>query len=654
MHQRTVVSWNAMISGYSRWGKYNEALHLLSLMHCSNMKLNETTCSTVLSVCARSQSLSLGQQIHALVFKSSFQNFEFVGTSLLYLRASCWDIEGARKVFDDLHERNELLWGLMLVGYVQCNLMNDALCVFNTMPHRDVVAWTTLISGYSKCQDGCPKALELFQRMRGSGESVPNEFTLDCVIRACGRMGASLEGKGIHGILIKSGFEFEITGALLEFYCNSELIDDAKRVYGGLVNPSLDHSNMLIQGLLTVGRVGEAELVFNGLDERDPISYNQMIKGYAQCGQVDYSEKLFREMPKKSLVSFNTMIHAYSRIGEIDKALEFFEAVKGEGSAVTWNSIISGFIENDQHEMAIRLYIDMRRLSITYSRSTFSALFRACSCLGSLQQGLQIHGQSAKTPFESNVYVATALIDMYSKCGRIADAQASFGCISNPNVAAWTALIYGYAYHGLGSKAIVLFERMLEQGVKPNAATFVAILSACTGAGLINEGMQFFLLMKDRYGISPSLEHFTCVVSLLGRSGHLRVAEDLINEMPFQADDVLLITMLNACWCWKDLDVGKRVAEKLFALDPKPIPACVIMSNLYAKLGRWAEKMTMRKMLNKLEVKKDPGCSWIELNNRVHIFSVDGRSHPCYNVIYATLKHLTANVDSCPVHTLSS
>lgn len=659
MRERTVVSWNAMIAGYSKWGLYDQALDLISLMHYSSMKLNETTCSSVLSVCARSQSVSFGQQITGLVLKSSFQNYEFVGTSLLYFYACCWDIEGARKFFDDLHERNELLWSLMLVAYVQCNLMTDALNVFNRMPFRDIFAWTSLISGYSKSQDECQKAFELFRRMRGNAESVPNEFTLDCMIRACGRIVATPDGKGLHGLLIKSGFESErsICGALLEFYCNSQLLGDAKRVYWGLVTPSLDNANMLIEGFLMVDRIEEAAMVFNGLHEKDTVSYNLMIKGYARCGQLEYSKMLFQEMPKKNLVSYNTMIHAFSRTGEIGKALELFEGIKGQGSPVSWNSMISGFIENDQNESAIRLYIVMRRLSIAHTRSTFSALFRACSCLGSLQQGLQIHGQLAKTPFEFNVYVGTALVDMYSKCGRITDAQASFRYISNPNVAAWTALIHGYAHHGLGSNAILEFEQMLEAGVNPNGATFVAVLSACTGAGLVSEGMKYFHSMKKECHVTaPSLEHFTCVVDLLGRSGHVREAEDLINEMPFQADEVILITLLNACWSWMDMDVGERVADKLFALNPKPTSTCVIMSNIYAKLGRWTEKMKMREILRDLKVKKDQGCSWIELNSRVHIFSVDDRTHPCSTAIYATLQQLTANVtDSCTeLQTLSS
>ncbi|KAK0597569.1 hypothetical protein LWI29_026595 [Acer saccharum] len=171
----------------------------------------------------------------------------------------------------------------------------------------------------------------------------------------------------------------------------------------------------------------------------------------------------------------------------------------------------------------------MCRLAIEWTRWTFSVLFHACSCLGSLQQGQLLHAHLIKTPFESNVYVGTSLIDMYSKCGNIAEAQASFSCISSSNVTACTALIDGYAHHGLGPEAIILFERMIEQGVVPNAATFVGILSACGHAGLVNEGMNFFHSMEKCYGVTPTIKHYTCVVDLLGQSGQIKEAEEFIN-----------------------------------------------------------------------------------------------------------------------------
>lgn len=637
-----------MVSGYSKWGKYYEALKLASNMHHSNMKLNETTFSTILSACAHSESAYEGKELHCLVLKSGFERFELLSSALLYFYANCIEIEGAKRVFDELRDENELLWSLMLVGYVRCNLMSEALDLFKRMPSRDVVAWTTLISGYMRREDGCERALELFRRMRGSSEVMPNEFTLDCVIRACGRLGSLSEGRVVHGLLIKYGFEFDqsIGGALIEFYCCCEAIEDARIVYDRIGNPCLNASHSLIGGLILIGRIEDAELIFTRLIEKNPISYNLMIKGYAMSGQVEKSERLFKKMTQRTIFSLNTMISVYSRNGEIDKALKLFEETKGERNPVTWNSMMSGYIQNHQHKEAFKLYVTMHRLSIDRTRSTFSALFHACTCLGSLQLGQLLHAHLIKTPFESNAYVGTSLVDMYSKCGSIHDAQKSFSSISSPNVAAWTALINGYAHHGIGSEAILLFGDMLNQRVVPNGGTFIGILSACGRAGLVNEGIRIFHSMEKCYGVTPTIEHYACVVDLLGRSGHLQEAEEFIKEMPVDADGVVWGALLSACWFWMDMKMGGKVAEKMFSLDPKPISAYVILSNMYSILGKWGEKLNLRKRLTGIGVKKAPGCSWIELNSRVHVFSVEDKTHPHCNDIYATLEHLTSNISS--------
>lgn len=641
-----------MISAYSKRAMFNDSLTLLSSMHRNNTKLNETTFSTILSVCAHAHSFCNGRQIHCLVLKSGCLSFKLVGSPLLYFYANCSQIGDAKRVFGELREDgdgNELVWSVMLVAYVQCGLISDAYAFFVKMPKKDVASWTTIISGYAKSyQDGCEKALHLFQWMRESDEVVPNQFTLDCILRVCARCGALSQGMVVHGILIKYGFEFDqsIGGALIKLYCDCGVIDDAKRVYDRIISPCLIASNSLIEGFILMARIEDAELIFNKLNEKDSVSYNLMVKGYAMSGRVEDSKRLFEKMPHKTIISLNTMISVYSRNGEIDKALILFEETKGERNPVTWNSMMSGYIHNGRYEEALKLYVTMRQLSIDSIRSTFSVLFHACSCIGSLQHGKMLHADLIKTPFVSNVYVGTSLVDMYSKSGSIKDAEKSFSSINSPNVAAWTALVNGYAHHGLGSEAIQLFEHMLEQQVVPNGATFVGILTACGRAGLVNEGMRFFHSMDECYGVTPSLEHYACVVDLLGRSGHLLEAEEFIKTMPIEADDVVWAALLNACWFWMNMEMGERVARHLFSADSKPTSVYVILSNMYASSGNWGKKMNVRNKLRGLEVKKDPGCSWIELNSTLYMFSVESRNHPHCSVIYATLEHLTANLIS--------
>lgn len=647
MPHRTVVSWNTMISGYSKRGRYNEALSLVSLMHCSNVRLNDTTFSNILSACGRSGRVGEGKEVHCLVLKSGAESYGRVGSALLYFYANCFRLEDAKRVFDELSGGNEMLWSVMLAGYVQCNMLSDAMNFFVKMPKRDVVAWTSLISGYAKSEEGCERALELFRWMRYDGEVVPNEFTFDCVIRACGRLGVLSEGKAVHGLVAKNGFEFEqsFCCALIEFYRSCGAILCAKRVYDGLENSYVNASSSLIAGLVSMGRIQEAKMIFDRLKEKDSVSCNLMIKGYAMSGQVEESKRLFENMTHKTIISSNTMISVYSKCGEIGKALNLFEETKGKRDPVTWNAMISGYVQNYLHEEALKLYLTMRRLFVECTRSTFSVLFHACSCLGSLQLGQSLHSQLIKTLFESNVYVGTSLIDMYSKCGSITDAHKSFICISSLNVAAWTALINAYGHHGFGSMALLHFKRMLKLGISPNAATFVVILCACRYAGLTDEGMRIFRTMRKDYGVNPTLEHYACVVDLLGRSGRLQEAAEFIKEMPIEPDAVVWGALLNACWFWMDMKLSGKVAEKMFTLEPKPLYAYIILSNIYGVLGKWGEKMTLWQRMGSLKVKKGLGCSWIELNNRVHVFSVEDKTHPHSCVIHSTLEHLTVNVN---------
>ncbi|XP_076894202.1 pentatricopeptide repeat-containing protein At4g20770-like [Bidens hawaiensis] len=279
MPQRTVVSRNTIVSAYSKRGKHKEALNLLSSMHFTNIKLNETSFCSGLSVCARLPSFYAGNQLHCLVLKCGFESYHLVGSGLLYFYANCCEIGLARRVFDVLHQESQLLWSLMLVSYVRCNMLDDALNLFDKMPVRDIVAWTVIISGFSKTDGGLEKALEFFCLMRRKGEVGPSEFTLDCVIRVCGRLTALLEGMTAHGLVIKYGFEFEhsVSDALVEFYCACKAVD-------------------------------KAESVFDSVVHKDPSTYNLMIKTYSLVNRFADSVELFIKMPQKVLTSFNTMI----------------------------------------------------------------------------------------------------------------------------------------------------------------------------------------------------------------------------------------------------------------------------------------------------------------------------------------------------------
>ncbi|KAG0499894.1 hypothetical protein HPP92_004153 [Vanilla planifolia] len=310
MSQRTVVSWNVIISGYAKLGRLDESLNMVSRMHRSNTRLNETTFTCAISCCARYGSCWLGKQLHCLVLKSGFEDFELVGCAMLNMYTSSFEIDYALRLFESFDGRNPLLWSLMLVGFVKCNMMGSALELFERMPNRDVVSWTALISSYSGSVSvvECSQALELFVLLIRSAEAVPNEFTYDCVIRVCSKLEHADFGKMVHGLLLRCGFESDccIKGALIYFYCNCGDLEDARQIYGEMINPCLSTSNAIIAGLVAAGRVGDAEIVFGRMPEPGPFSYNQMIKGYAQEGRVAKAKTLFE---KNALQEFSIIEH---------------------------------------------------------------------------------------------------------------------------------------------------------------------------------------------------------------------------------------------------------------------------------------------------------------------------------------------------------
>lgn len=257
---------------------------------------------------------------------------------------------------------------------------------------------------------------------------------------------------------------------------------------------------------------------------------------------------------------------------------------------------------------------------------------------GTGQTGSCSNNQSG---IESDVFVRSAIVDMYAKCGNLDDARLSFDKIYKPDTVLWTTIISAYAQHGHGREALLLFEEMQQAGLTPNHVTFLGVLAACSHTGLVDKGWHYFLSMSQHHGIRPRVEHYVCMVDILGRSGHLDEAEDLINSIPYEPDAILWKALLGACRVHGNLDIGRRAAEHLFDLEPQNAASYVLLSNVYAAAGKWDDVAKVRRMMKDREVKKNPGCSWIEIKNVVHKFIVGDRSHPQSERIYAMLNHLS-------------
>lgn len=275
---------------------------------------------------------------------------------------------------------------------------------------------------------------------------------------------------------------------------------------------------------------------------------------------------------------------------------------------------------------------------------TFTSILSTCASLASLEQGKQIHAHVVKNMFGSDVFVGSALVDMYAKCGSIDDAQKVFYEMPDQNVVSWNTIIVGCARHGCVKMAQDFFHQMQRAGIKPDHVTFVGILSVCSHAGLVDEGFDYFDYMTNYCRIAPRLEHYTCIIDLLGRAGRLDEAEYLITKAPFEPNALVWRTLLGACRTHGNIDLGRLAAENLLKLEPQDAMTYVLLSNIYAAAGRWDDVSNLREIMKYRGVKKEPGCSWIEVRNKVHVFVVGDRSHPETEAIYQKLDELISQM----------
>jgi pentatricopeptide repeat protein len=306
--------------------------------------------------------------------------------------------------------------------------------------------------------------------------------------------------------------------------------------------------------------------------------------------------------------------------------------------------MIARYAENQHGEEALKLFSQMQHTGMKPNNITYASILRACSSIAAMESGRQVHSSIVIDGFDSDAFVSCSLADMYVKCGSIEDAYDLFDKLPKGDVVSWNVMITGFAQHGYGKEALNFFEQMQREGIEPNHITFVGILSACSHVGLADEGRRYFELMSTDYGIAPRMEHYACMVDLFGRAGRLEEAERFIVGMEFKPSGVVLRSLLGACRIHGDIEIGKRAAEWLHELEPQNDSAHVLLSNIYAAAGRWDEVKKVRNTMQDKGVKKEPGCSWVEVKNRVHTFFAEDRFDHHIANIYAKLEELTVRM----------
>lgn len=369
-----------------------------------------------------------------------------------------------------------------------------------------------------------------------------------------------------------------------------------------------------------------------------------LVHMYSACRCIADARKLFDEMPQRDVVLWNAIVAGYAKVGDVDAAHDLFD-VMPERNVISWTSVIAGYAQTNRANEAIVLFRRMQvEDNIEPDEVVLLSALSACAQLGAMNMGEWIHRFIDKHGLHRTIPLNNALIDMYAKAGNICKAFEVFESMTSRSVVTWTTMMAGFALHGLGREALRLFDRMESTGMKPNGVTFIAILSACSHIGDVDLGRRYFSCMKSCYNAEPQIEHYGCMIDILGRAGCVREARDQVREMPFMPNAAIWGSLLSASRICGDVEVGEEALRHLIEVEPENSGNYSILSNIYAAHGKWHDVGKLRKVMKDWGVAKVPGGSSIELNGKVHEFtSMDGL-HPSFQNIYKVLDEINMHL----------
>lgn len=399
---------------------------------------------------------------------------------------------------------------------------------------------------------------------------------------------------------------------------------------------------------LSFGSTLHAQARKHGYDINDVMVGTALIDMYAKCGRVGLARLIFDQMGVRNLVTWNTMIDGYMRNGEIECALQLFDELPVK-NAISWTALIGGFVKKDYHEQALECFREMQLAGVAPDYVTFIAVLAACANLGMLGIGLWVHRLVMMQDFKdsNNVRVQNTLIDMYSRCGCIEFARQVFDRMPQRTLVSWNSIIVGFAVNGLADEALNFFNSMQREGFEPDGVSYTGALTACSHAGLIDEGLRIFYNMKRVSRITPRIEHYGCLVDLYSRAGRLEEAWNVVKNMPMKPNEVVLGSLLAACRTQGEVEFGENVMRYLVELDPGGDSNYVLLSNIYAAVGKWDGANKVRRAMKARGIQKKPGFSSIEIDSSIHKFVAGDKSHEENENIYTALELLSFELQLC-------
>ncbi|KAK2976573.1 hypothetical protein RJ640_024194 [Escallonia rubra] len=473
------------------------------------------------------------------------------------------------------------------ISCCEASPFSDAHKLFDELPHRDVVSATSLISRLGR-NHRHREAIAVFSRMLESNIR-PNEYSFGTVIHSSTALKDISLGKQLHACSIKTGLlpNVFVGSAVLNLYAKLSVIEEAQRTFEDTHNPNV-------------------------------VSYTTLICGYLKKERFDEAMRIFRTMPERNVVS--------------------------------WNAVIGGYSQTGHNEEAVKLFVEMMREGLAPTQSTFPCVFSAAANIAVLGIGKSIHACAVKSLGNLGGFVGNSLVSFYAKCGNMEDCLLVFKKLPERSVVSWNALICGYSQNGRAKEAIDLYHQMQTTGLQPNSVTLLGLLLACSYVGLVNEGFSYFNQAKLKNPSMLEPEHYACMVDLLSRSGRFEEAEKFISELPFDPGIGFWKALLGGCQIHSSMVLGKFAAKKILALDPGDVSSYVMMSNAHCAAGRWGSASTTRHEMRDKGMRTVPGCSWIEMKSKLHVFVTQDKTHEQRDKIYMILRVLLDHIMSSKSH----
>ncbi|CAN6479996.1 unnamed protein product [Victoria cruziana] len=547
-----------------------------------------------------------------------------------------------------MSKQNRYMATKVVLFYAKFGFLSRAHYLFDEMSEPGLVAWTILIGAYAH-SGRLLESLDLFRQMQNAGLR-PNSYSLATVLNLAVALEEVSYGKQIHAYAIKNDGEKEacLGSALVDFYAGCGSLVEAREVFDKMNRRDVVAWTIMISGYLKHNDGKEALRLFIEMCDCGVQPNQHTYTAVLKCAPLDTGKQIHGVTVKQQqgleMHVGSCLVDMYMKNKDPESARSVFDAMS-EKDAVSFNTMISGYGRNGDGKRAVAMFSEMVLFGLKPTLSTYVAMLSGCTDLGSICLARQLHAHIFVCGFGDDAVINGAVVDMYAKCGSLSDARNNFDQAAERTRVTWNSMINGYGKHGQGKEALELFHSMRRAQIKPDCVTFVCLLSACSHSGLIREGLEVFKSMIEVYACVPEHEHYSCVVDLLGRSGRVEEAHRFILETPFMATPTVWGALLGACSIWGRAEIGEIAAQKLFELESQSSGSYVALANILSCDGRFADSTTIRKMMDYRSIKKEPGCSWIEINGQAHKFTAGCKAHSNIDEILSMLMILNNHTE---------